>query len=173
MAYDKVVDSAQLNAGLTTIANAIREKAGVSDNFTFPSGFAAAIAAIEAGGGGGGLIGNYGEVIPASATDEITIEHGLGVIPKAAVIFPDATYSRTNNQVLLAYRYNNDGGCFCRLSSSSSYGGNGTAGSITNDSFSNWGYGAFAATESTIKFGSGASTYKFKSGAPHYWLVIG
>lgn len=50
MAIDKAVDSTQLNADLTTIADAIREKAGVSDNFTFPAGFAAAIAAIESGG---------------------------------------------------------------------------------------------------------------------------
>ena len=49
MAIDKAVDSAQLDAGLTTIANAIREKAGVSDNFTFPAGFAEAIAAIATG----------------------------------------------------------------------------------------------------------------------------
>ena len=51
MAYDKVVDSAQLNADLLTIANAIREKAGTSDALAFPAGFAEAIAAISAGGG--------------------------------------------------------------------------------------------------------------------------
>ena len=51
MAYDKVVDSAVLNAGLKQIADAIREKGGTSDNLAFPAAMAEAIAAIEAGGG--------------------------------------------------------------------------------------------------------------------------
>lgn len=50
MAFDKVVDSAVLESGLTSIANAIREKAGTSDALAFPAGFAEAIAAIESGG---------------------------------------------------------------------------------------------------------------------------
>ena len=50
MAYDKVVDSAVLNAGLKQIADAIREKAGTSDSLAFPTAMAEAIAAIAAGG---------------------------------------------------------------------------------------------------------------------------
>lgn len=50
MAYDKVIDSAVLDANLTSIADAIREKAGTSDKLAFPAGFADAIAAIAAGG---------------------------------------------------------------------------------------------------------------------------
>ena len=53
MAYDKVVDSAALEAGLTQIADAIREKGGTSGSLSFPEAMAAAIAAIEAGGSGG------------------------------------------------------------------------------------------------------------------------
>ena len=51
MAKDKAVDSAVLNAGLTVIADAIREKAGTSDLLAFPAGMAEAIAAISSGGG--------------------------------------------------------------------------------------------------------------------------
>lgn len=51
MAYDKVVDSSVLDAGLKQIADAIREKGGTSDNLAFPQAMAEAIAAIEAGGG--------------------------------------------------------------------------------------------------------------------------
>ncbi len=47
MAYDKAVDSAVLDAGLTAIANAIREKGGTSDPIAFDA-MANAIAAIEA-----------------------------------------------------------------------------------------------------------------------------
>lgn len=49
MAYDKVVDSAVLDAGLTAIADAIRAKGGASGNLTFPSDMANAIAAIQTG----------------------------------------------------------------------------------------------------------------------------
>ena len=52
MAYDKVVDSAVLDAGLTSIADAIRTKGGTSSTMSFPDGMASAIAAIPTGGGG-------------------------------------------------------------------------------------------------------------------------
>lgn len=51
MALDKVIDSAKLDADLTSIADAIREKAGVSDSFAFPDGFVEAVSGISAGGG--------------------------------------------------------------------------------------------------------------------------
>lgn len=50
MAYDKVVDSAVLDAGLKKIADAIREKAGTTDALAFPQAMADAIAAIQSGG---------------------------------------------------------------------------------------------------------------------------
>lgn len=50
MAVDKLVDSTVLDAGLTTIANAIRAKGGSSDLLSFPNGMAASIAEIPAGG---------------------------------------------------------------------------------------------------------------------------
>lgn len=52
MAYDKIVDSAVLDANLTIIANAIRAKGGSSASLEFPYGMAAAINAIESGSGG-------------------------------------------------------------------------------------------------------------------------
>jgi len=51
MAVDKLVDSAQLDAGLTSIANAIRTKGGTSAQLAFPAGFVSAVQAISAGGG--------------------------------------------------------------------------------------------------------------------------
>ena len=52
MAYDKIVDSAALDAGLKHIADAIREKGGTSGSLAFPAAMAEAIAAIQTGGGG-------------------------------------------------------------------------------------------------------------------------
>lgn len=49
MAYDKKVDSSALNANLTAVANAIREKAGSTGSLSFPDGFISAIADIAPG----------------------------------------------------------------------------------------------------------------------------
>lgn len=55
MAVDKLVDSTQLDADLTAVANAIRTKGGTSAQIAFPAGFVSAVNAIPTGGGGGGL----------------------------------------------------------------------------------------------------------------------
>ena len=51
MAVDKLVDSAQLNADLTSVANAIRTKGGTSAQLAFPAGFVSAVNAIPTGSG--------------------------------------------------------------------------------------------------------------------------
>lgn len=59
MAVDKLVDSAQLDADLTAVANAIRTKGGTSAALAFPNGFVDAIDAIETGGGGALQSGSF------------------------------------------------------------------------------------------------------------------
>ncbi len=49
MAYDKVIDSARLDADLKGVADVIREKTGSSDTIAFPDGFKEAISGIESG----------------------------------------------------------------------------------------------------------------------------
>lgn len=75
MAYDKVVDSAQLDAALTATANAIREKAGNTDACTWDAstGFASLIAAIQEGGGGGDIKIVTGTFSPAEEVQAYTI----------------------------------------------------------------------------------------------------
>ena len=91
MAYDKVIDSAKLDADLTTVADAIRSKGGTSEALAFPAGFVSAIAAIEAGGSGGD-----GEITPPTTPTDgktrvyIHLEYGrtspmLGVCPNGTV----------------------------------------------------------------------------------------
>ena len=43
MAVDKLVDSTQLDADLTSVANAIRTKGGTSAQMAFPAGFVSAV----------------------------------------------------------------------------------------------------------------------------------
>lgn len=50
MAVDKLVDSTQLDADLTSVANAIRTKGGTSAQLAFPAGFVSAVHAIPTGG---------------------------------------------------------------------------------------------------------------------------
>ena len=52
MAVDKLVDSSQLDADLTNVADAIRTKGGTSASLAFPTGFVSAVQAIPTGGGG-------------------------------------------------------------------------------------------------------------------------
>lgn len=49
MAVDKLVDSTQLDADLTSVANAIRTKGGTSSQMAFPAGFVSAVQAIPTG----------------------------------------------------------------------------------------------------------------------------
>lgn len=66
MSVDKLVDSTQLDADLTSVANAIRTKGGTSAQLAFPADFVSAIAAIPSGGVAPGKIIKYIELIPAS-----------------------------------------------------------------------------------------------------------
>ena len=70
------------DTSLTSIANAIREKAGLTDSFVFPEGFVEAIAGIEAGG----LKVEYGTLTIAEDTVEFTFPHNLGVTPKLYMV---------------------------------------------------------------------------------------
>lgn len=51
MAPDKTVDSSVLDAGLTSVADAIRARGGTSEQLAFPGGFVSAVEGIQAGGG--------------------------------------------------------------------------------------------------------------------------
>ena len=88
MAEDKLVDSTQLDADLTSVANAIRTKGGTSVQMTFPSGFISAINNIPTGGGGysctnllngveftPGYINNSGGIASTTADKEIVSDY--------------------------------------------------------------------------------------------------
>lgn len=85
MAIDKAVDSQQLDAGLTSIADSIRAKGGTTDALTFPGGFAAAISAIATGGGT--LAMKTGTVTLSESYIGFKAEHGCGKLPYAFFAF--------------------------------------------------------------------------------------
>lgn len=59
MADYKVIDAEQLDADLTTVADAIRSKGGTTEQLLFPSGMVTAIGAIQSGGGSGENLLDY------------------------------------------------------------------------------------------------------------------
>ena len=86
MAFDTVIDKAQLEGAITASANAIREKTGDTAliEWLADKGFTEAIAAIQAGGGD-----IYYEFVTfASATKEYTIEHNLNRSPNFCISIP-------------------------------------------------------------------------------------
>lgn len=96
MALDKLVDSAQLDADLTSVANAIRTKGGTSASLAFPAGFVSAIGDIPTGGGGISLddiatnTEPSGAIILGNAVTEIA-EYAFAKKPITSVSAPEAT----------------------------------------------------------------------------------
>lgn len=93
MAVDKLVDSTQLDADLTSVANAIRTKGGTSADLAFPAGFVSAVEAIPSGGGGL----QTGTFTIASKTKTVTIslddadiEFIFAFVPNPTQADPDA-----------------------------------------------------------------------------------
>ena len=83
MSVDKLVDSTQLDADLTSVANAIRSKGGTSAQLAFPAGFVQAIGDIETGGGDSGAIESdyitlYYAIVTVGAN---SVSNGTQVIP--------------------------------------------------------------------------------------------
>lgn len=81
MALDKMVDSTQLDADLTSVADAIRAKSGGSGQLAFPAGFVSEIQAIPSGGGGAGIISsdNYDFVFGIVTVGANTVSKALQV----------------------------------------------------------------------------------------------
>lgn len=114
MALDKIVDSSVLDAGLKTIADAIREKGGTSSALAFPDGMADAIAAIQAGGGGAEVLGHkvaYGSfTLTEDTTTKYTVLDKTQVLEAIKDDFPGL-------ESVIDYVYTEDGLYTSRASS--------------------------------------------------------
>ena len=81
MAFDKLVDSTQLNADLTTVANTIRSKGGTSAQLAFPDGMVEAIEDIPKG-----LRRVTGRVTLAADAQSFDVAYDFGVVPSFILI---------------------------------------------------------------------------------------
>lgn len=165
MAYDKVVDSSVLNAGLKAIADAIREKGGTSDNLAFPTAMAEAIAAIEAGGG------NVNAFLRTFAEDTklewLRIDHNSGFVPTFIAVV------RTGFATLGEYEVAASIQCFDSIGVNSLYAGAATSSSGTSKSS---GFGESNKFDSALNNENETSLYfyssstKMKAGVPYLFL---
>ena len=89
MALDKVVDSAVLDAQLTSIADAIRSKGGTTDQLTL-AGMVDAINAIQTGSGG--IQSASGEYSIAEDVTNLNIDiSDIGFVPDLVAVYLDET----------------------------------------------------------------------------------
>lgn len=180
MAYDKVVDSAVLDAGLKQIADAIREKGGTSDNLAFPQAMADAIAAIEAGGGGGGGLDFLNEVFnsteiqagtctiaetSASATT-FAFDKPFNAKPNYYLIFeisppPDVTQSRVIMNMAYSGKNNTSKNAYNVILSGKNY--NPQSGASL---------GAYSGYTNTTFSIVGNSSYPILAGTTYGWIVL-
>lgn len=87
---------------LKTVADAIREKAGTSDSLVFPTGFAEAIAGIQAGGGGGCATGTmtFANRQTSAPYPGIVVTHNLGYTPSNALWFVESSESMSGSYLI-------------------------------------------------------------------------
>lgn len=108
MSLDKLVDSSQLDADLTSVANAIRTKGGTSASLAFPSEFVSAIGAIS--GGGGGLSVDEFSATMASTDATIVFNCGDYTIPDQFILFlkSDVSEGDGTNIIIRSGYYTNE-----------------------------------------------------------------
>ena len=183
MAYDKVVDSSVLDAGLKQIADVIREKAGTSDNLAFPQAMADAIAAIEAGGGARFATGTF--TIGDTDVAEMVVNHNLGLVPNFVFFMKSGLKTDKTTGTVFAvmsqwatppdgYAYKGTDPRYCyqvaRIHSTSNnnfkhYQKSNSA--LTSTALY---YGVLDYTEETATFGDGNNAAMFPAGSTYNWI---
>lgn len=179
MAYDKVVDSAQLDSDLTSVANAIRSKGGSTAQLAFPSGFVSAINAISTGGGTT-VIEDFTQMAtdtynaPSSDTllsNSIKIECGFK--PRVFALFIQGALEQDNNtnyKVVSSVLITD-------VSGNKLYAGTNFAYKISStNSGCRTGYSdndknILYAYDNGVYFGNGANVY-IKGGATYKWFAL-
>lgn len=166
MAIDKAIDSTQLNADLTSVANAIRTKGGTSAQLIFPNGFVGAIGDIQTGGGGAEEMS--GEIVIASDTTSVSFLHGLSQPPTIVTFYtPDPTVEGSNSPTnfrsltaaVMAFIIND-----ANVINAKGYNSSGTKQNLTTTTVS--------IDSTTVAVTAQSTAYPFKAGKTYTWRAI-
>lgn len=178
MAYDKVVDSSVLDAGLKAIADAIRAKGGTSGNLEFPTAMAETIAGIQAGGGGGGASGIYmAQITPASDATGFIVNHNLGTTDiLMAACFAESLGDIVPSFAGTASAFFGKSSIATRTGKSGHWGGNyynHTNSYVDSSGLTSASYHSYVVDENSFSFANaGAATRKFYAGVTYTIIIM-
>lgn len=103
MAVDKLVDSAQLNSDLTSVANAIRTKGGTSAQLAFPSEFISAINAISGGGGEAVVVTETPDIAGGTVKEITAVDISNDTVDAAHLLQGYTAHDSSGNAVIGSY----------------------------------------------------------------------
>ena len=174
MAYDKVVDSTVLENGLSSIADAIREKGNLGDPLasplTFPSGFVSAIEGLSVG-----IKATAGTFTVAETTRSYVLSHGLGEVPVLFFIGIDRSYKDVSNSSTFwinAYGFGSKSAQY--YMTGYTYGDDITAKyQAKNITESSNDLALSQANASSITIAATTEWVYLTPGVPYYWIAVG
>ena len=157
------------------IKTAIEGKGVTVPDGTLLDGMAALIESIEAGGGGGAKTAS-GTFTLASPAFSYQVTHNLGTVPNFALIWQDTSYSINTSTMFFGIYSEGRQYAWNYTASSDIFSVNAGAYDISGTSPASYpstcyGIAAYAATNSTVKFGNeNKDDYEFRN-AKFHWLV--
>lgn len=177
MALDKLVDSTQLDTGLTSVANAIRAKGGTSAQLAFPAEFVQAIEAIETGGGVQAPFKiASGKIIVASNTQKIVLPVEMSTFNKIVYVTLAAEGLDDTMSLYSAYKRVFVRGNVLRNQNLVPYGSevHNIVEINANGNFENWNQGSVASTtDGYVQFSWATSGLYAKPEVPLLWFIFG
>ena len=171
-------DVSRIKGNITAALSAIADKGVTVPDGSTSDALASLIASIEAGGGGGKVA--CGTFRLSEAASNITIEHGLGVVPNLYALVQDISYGRTKYTIYCSVYvpgYSCNG--FYWGSSTTSllfgraaidYSGPAQTRETESDYDNKNVAAAFNATEESVMFGKISGSYMLSS-YPYYWIL--
>ena len=170
-----IVGNLDASSFAASIVAAVEGKGVTVPAGTLLDGMASLIESIEAGGGGG-VKSASGTFTPASTSFSYQVTHNLGVVPNFALIWQDASYSIDSGTMFIGCYFENKQSAWNITANDDIF----AVGNVTYDisgtspnSYPSKCYGiaAYAATNSTIKFGNEKKTAYPFGNKKYYWIV--
>ena len=155
------------------IKTAVEGKGVTVPDGTLLDGMASLIESIAAGGGAKSASGTF---TPTNTPVSYQVTHNLGVVPNFALIWQDASYSTVDGTMFIGLCFENKQSAWNITANSDLFSVGNATYDISGTSPASYpttcyGIAAYAATNSTIKFGNENKTGYTFANKKYYWLV--